>query len=298
MIYGNKILSEQDILYVNKTQLNQLIEFVSENEYRLEEYTDYTDISLNETFVEDIKNKLYSAATYKCGSKIADAIIKYGISGNSIKLIGIAIDELYQDVADSFIIPKEKWPAEFRKYDADKITAAMQLLIIVFLINSFSHIGLEKVLNNKLLAEQLYGSIIAPLNEEIAKEISVKGHFEKEFFVVFNVAEISAYTNGRYNELRALQAIAPDKFNKAVGKFFILRSIVSPIHLLNTIIHYMANNDKVRKFFNISEDDKAGKALLASTGRIISWLIHFGWNSEIIPKLVSFDNVEIWTSRI
>jgi hypothetical protein len=298
MIYGNKILSEQDILYVNKSQLNQLIEFVSENEYRLEEYTDYTDISLNEAFIDDIKNKLYSTATYKCGSKIANAITRYGISGESIKLIGIAIDELYQDVADSFIIPKEKWPEEFKKYDADKITAAMQLTIIVYLINSFSHIGLKKVLNNDILADQLCSHIIHPFNEEVAKELSVKGHFEKEFFVVFNITEVSIYTRNEYNRLRALQAIVPDKFNKAIGKYLIFRTVASPIHLINTIIHYMANNEKVRKFFNISEDDKAGKALLASTGRIISWLIHFGWNSEIIPKLVSFDRVADWTARI
>ena len=77
---------------------------------------------------------------------------------------------------------------------------------------------------------------ITVIDEEVAKELSVKGHFEKEFYVVFNISEIGEYTKNRYNDLRALQAIAPDKFKYCrypigIYLFSLQKCIAAELHL-------------------------------------------------------------------
>ena len=128
-----------------------------------------------------------------------------------------------------------------------------------------------------MVAQTINMAIIAPIVEESAKIISVKGHFEKEFFIVFNTFEFS-----RYMILGGFASIGWKMLGLDVGIINVLRSRIAAVgmHAVNTVIHTIFNSDKFKEKFKLDDKDAKDKATLVSF--IIGLLIHGTWNAAAL----------------
>lgn len=115
--------------------------------------------------------------------------------------------------------------------------------------------------------------IIAPIFEENAKMIAIKGGFAKEFTIVFNTYEFTSYVKSI-----VLQG-------ESLGVAIVLRTVVIGMHVTTTIIQYLKSNKQILDKIDSPEADDNLKAQM--TGHIIGVLIHSAWNSMAVVSALA-----------
>lgn len=206
------------------------------------------------------------------GEKIVSVIKKEGLNSGSKKKIHNIVSELFEEAAKDISIEKILENGKLKDIERSKLKRSLILLLWVLLINSLAATVLF-ILGP--LGQFLTVSLVAPLVEESAKAISVKGDFEKEFWAVFNAFEFTSYI---------VKGAPTTIFLKASGVDFGIKNLVRGriaavgMHTVNTVIHKVFDSEKFRRKFNI-KDDKDAKDKSTFIGFVIAVLIHGTWNA-------------------
>ena len=196
------------------------------------------------------------------GKDIANTIKKEGITSSSRKKIHNRIGLLFDDLCDS--ISKGVPVPDSAGDNKPNIIKSLKLFIWVLTINTLTNTVLVLLVGPKI-GLFLTAVIVAPLVEEASKSISVKGKFEKEYYVIFNAFEASMYISSM------------TKMGYSLGKAVAIRIAPALMHGVNTIIHKIFDSEKVRRKYDIGDDEDArNKATTA--GYIITVLVHSTWN--------------------
>ena len=169
--------------------------------------------------------------------------------------------------------------AEFQKYINDKehfskakLTSAFNLLFKVLISCIIIQTILQIVFGPVGLI--ISTALVAPIMEENAKIVAVKGDFALEFSVVFNTFEFTEY----------VVAYGPAV---GFGKMIAVRALVVGMHLSTTLVHYLSNNKTIvskinnpKKVSGYDTDDEDVKATLL--GKFLGTTIHMVWNTVAI----------------
>ena len=207
------------------------------------------------------------------GKEIVSIIKNEGLNSESKKKIHNVISELFEDIAKDISVEKILENGKLKDIERSKLKRSLILLLWVLLINSIAAIVLA-ILGP--VGQFLTVSLVAPLVEESAKAISVKGNFEKEFWVVFNAFEFTSYIV-KGGPIAVLSKVAGIDF----GIKNLVRGRIAAVgmHTVNTLIHKLFDSEKFRKKFNI-KDDKDAKDKSTFIGFVIAVLIHGTWNAS------------------
>jgi len=249
---------------ITPEQINELCSF---NRY----YIDY-DI-LTESATESNLNKLGidakgKAAIQKCSKDIAKTIKEDGINSDSRKKIHNYIADTFKSLADGIKLQSESLIGETKNMNKQKAVKACLLVAWNILLNTIG-INVLTILFGPVGAS--IGAIaIAPIVEESSKVISIKGGFEKEYYIIFNAFEFTSYIS------RGLPAVA---FGQMTGSQLVRGRLAAVgMHTVNTAIHKLFDSDKIKQKLNIkSDEDSKDKA--NTTSFIIGVLLHGTWNA-------------------
>lgn len=268
MIYGTLIKEGFGDINIPPEQIQNLIE-------------SFQDVQIEDMLLEgDMKDfitaefKLVPNAIVKitrCAEDIVKTIKWEGISKESIDEIIVRINKMWDDLASGFdpvtILDYEG----ASKYDPNKLIKATTLLFWVFAFNSLFSITLNLLFGRA--GYLIFVCLIAPIMEESAKQISIRGKFQAEFAFVFNVFEFTNYiTSVKQQAKIAGGKVVKSDFMKYVG----VRLSVVVMHISTTFIQWLTQNPKIQKMLNI--DSKEDKAKAAAIGQLIGILIHASWN--------------------
>lgn len=219
------------------------------------------------------KQKSINNSLQKSSKEIANVIIKNGINDQSKKTISNIISNLKNEILD-IVKNIDTDELKFEKYDANKINEALLLFIMMVMANSI-------IVSVCLIIFPGIGNIIGigiagPIIEEFAKAISIKGGFEKEFYVIFNMYEMMRYVP----QIKIMNMDIP------LSKAILSRLKVAGMHLTTTIIQWISQNEKILEKLNIKKEDHDKIALI---GQITGTIIHSTWNILGL-KSVKFNN--------
>lgn len=277
MFYGNFLLNDIEItaeevnLLVNSIDENYLQE--SSNEIIEEEYRILTEAKIGIINFSEVS----SAA-----KDIVRIIKTSGIGKESRDRIRIRIDDMYQKMGNNFM-SRSKMMVRYQKLNGDsrvRFESAWSLVGCVCVGNMLTRLIL-KLLFGAIVGDYIAVGIVIPINEENAKQMAIKGGFIKEYTIVFNSAEFAHY----------LLLYSPTLTGASLLRYAVVRGATVSMHLLTTIIQWLTNNEKVRKAFGIVEGDRASEAKLSAIGRLISYIIHIGWNlADKAPTIASSVN--------
>lgn len=264
-IYGNQI-SQSNILNISPEVINRFIvqeDYITESLMVnfLNAYGKFlVDFNINQDYIMSSINKTCT--------NIINIIKKYGINKKSIDKIYKELDgnfsRIANRVAPSIKVDTTKW-----QYEKEKMRSAVMLFLIVLSINSTIKIVLW-VIFNETIADNITAVLVAPITEEFAKQVSIKGGFTAEFAAIFNAYEITYYTT-KYSLFYGVE----------VKKMIVLRLKVALMHLTTTLIQWLTNNTKI---VGIENKEKA-----SVIGNIVGILIHGCWNSLAVLGLLNIE---------
>lgn len=262
-IYGNQI-SQSNILNISPEVINRFIvqeDYITENLMVnfLNAYGKFlVDFNINQNYIMSSINKTCT--------NIINIIKKYGINKKSIDKIYKELDcnfsRIANRVAPSIKVDTTKW-----QYEKEKMRSAVILFLIVLSVNTTIHIVLW-VIFNQTIANNVTSVLVAPITEEFAKQVSIKGGFTAEFAAIFNAYEITSYTI-KYSPFFGVE------------KMIIVRLKVALMHLTTTLIQWLTNNAKI---VGIENKEKA-----SVIGNIVGVLIHGCWNSLAVLGLLNIE---------
>lgn len=159
----------------------------------------------------------------------------------------------------------------------DKLLKSLIILLIVFVINSVIARLFFLLTKNFIIAMILTAIFIAPITEEIAKAISVKLGFGKEYYLVFNAFEFTQY----------ISKLTKEGAKLSVAIF--VRTFALIMHGINHLI-IKAGYDKDKK--NGMDDKQAGNLAMVTT-----MIIHACYNSflgiVLIKSIASIFNIDL-----
>ena len=252
---------------ISPEQINELCYSIKSSSIFNEDYiyTYFNESTINPSGILDklgIKNA--KPKIDKAGKDIANTIKTQGISKKSRAQIHNIVADLFKDLADSISKTSIYDNGKLKDIDKPKLISSLTLLLWVVIVNSLCNVILT-IMFGPQLGMALTAIIVAPIVEEAGKQIALKGKFDKEYFIVFNVFEASKYISDL--------TMAGLPFAKALRA----RIFAAGMHGVNTIIHKMFDSEEFRKKFNIDNDDKKDKATFASY--IISMIVHGTWNT-------------------
>lgn len=174
--------------------------------------------------------------------------------------------------ADNDILTKFADNKDFQKYLKDnksvsktKIKQALILLCRVLLASIIISLIMQILLGP--VGTILDAVLCAPIIEESAKVISVKGGYTVEFALVFNIFEFSSYV-----------------IANPTPSFAKVRLVVVGMHLTTTLIHYLADHPELLKKVKLDKIVKVdeGKPKNVVLGFFLGWLIHTTWNASAV----------------
>ena len=220
--------------------------------------TNFSKLGLN-----DNKTKKSIAKTAK---RSADLIKKEGINSKTRKTIFRYIGEMYDEILYTNKVTvygylPDKAIDEIEKYDKKKIQKAFitfaEVVIAQFLIDTICTLLFGLTIGNVL------GYVFsAPLTEEAGKQLSIRGGYEKEYFVIFNAFEFTEYVVMGANPITRLGCIG--------------------FHLSTTIVQAIFNNSKLQKQLGVDLNNKDDVEKVNTIGQIIAMLMHGTWNAIAI----------------
>lgn len=271
-VYGSKAYTYSvdffDNLEISPKTINEISDYFLKNQdVTFIQEAASANLSCLDSFLSKVglkgnTNKIKSEIS-KTSTSIVDEVKKNGINKESRESIAKKIDNLTNNIKESlesFEIDELKYD----KYDANKITRSILLLMMVIIVNTVLATILIALFGP--LGQALLAIVVAPITEEMAKRVSIRGKFTVEFAVIFNLYEAVSYSN--------MMSKAGIKFAKA----FKLRLIVASMHITTTIIQFLSQNEEVRKFLKLDEK-KVPKETTSLIGQIIGMIIHGIWNT-------------------
>ena len=189
VIYGNMFFKEPEIdINISPEQVQKISEYCLSIDIDIDDILPLTEAGIGKMKLEN-KDKIKSKIN-DFGKDVAGTIKEKGVNKSVIAEIGRKLKNFYEEIAD--LISDSDIPGlEIGDYDLNKIRQAWVLTFFVGIINSLFMVILTALLGN--IGRGLSVWFCAPLVEEAAKQISIRGKFTTEFAVVFNMYEFSTY---------------------------------------------------------------------------------------------------------
>ena len=175
------------------------------------------------------------------------------------------MSDLFEKIAHLVTHRKVERRGRIKFLHISKLESSIYLLSYVVTINTFFYRILRRLLGDKD-AIKIVNIYIAPVIEEAAKSVSIKGHFGKTYYVVFNSYEAFSYL--RKNARNGVSFIKSIKAR--------LATIL--MHLLTTLIHKVFSLKIVQDVVNI-ENKYQAKDIATYISYMISTFIHSIWNN-------------------
>ena len=169
------------------------------------------------------------------------------------------MSDLFEKIAHQVTHRKNKRGKEL---PISKLESSIYLLSLVVAINSLFYRILRWLLGDKT-AIKVVTICIAPFIEEAAKSVSIKGHFGKLYYIVFN-----AYEAFSYLRKNARNGVSIVKNLKA-------RVATILMHSVTTLIHKVFSMKIVQNTINSDDRD-----ITTYMSYIISTFIHATWNNQ------------------
>ena len=277
--YTDEFLQENEIKDISPEQIQEICKYMNLITPSLLEETDlaeYVSVLTEDVKADNFKyekvglnsGKVKSAIN-KTAKQSADIIKKEGLNSKSKSKIVTLYKDMLNSIEEFNVdyilgIPDSK-KEELAKHEPTKLKKAAVLLIEVILIHDILS-TLFSILFGPIAANIILGVIIAPITEESAKALSIKGGYEKEFFLMFNILECGSYV------MRSMILGVP--FKNALRA----RLICVGMHLTNTIIQWLSRNEKIQKALKLNIEDEEDKETCGMIGQMIGWFIHTIWN--------------------
>lgn len=209
----------------------------------------------------------------------AKVIKDEGLSSEAMNKIKRFYHKQYEDLADQ--LAKDtydisalytggyKGKASDEELDKNKVGKALVLLMKVIMVQSILSALIAIIF--PAAAMPILAVVVAPITEENAKMVAIKGGFTKEFSIVFNAFELTNYT---------IQYAAGVGLSKMVA----VRLTVIGMHLSTTLVQYLAGRPEIEKLdadkigikLKESEKDKPKNIIV---GQAIAKLMHAFWNA-------------------
>ena len=267
IIYGNKFYKEPEItVNITPEQIQKISEFCMSIDIDTSEVLIESGISKLKLKNEDKINRSIELF----GKEITDTIKQKGINKSVISEIGAKLKDFYTDIAE--LISYSDIPGlEIGEYDLNKIRQAWVLVFFTIVINTLFSIVLYSLFGN--VGRRLTIWVCAPLVEESAKQISIRGKFATEFAALFNMYEFSSYVSNM-----VIRGIDPVRAIK-------VRLFPVFLHLSTTIIQYISNNKELLNKLNINVENEEDSNAISFIGNVIALLIHGTWNYLCIYSL-------------
>lgn len=191
----------------------------------------------------------------QCAQDIAIAIKYNGINDKSKEKIAHIFSEYMIKINKKIDYNKVAKQLGGAVYASDKLRKATQLLLAVCMINMIEDAFLTTIFHSA--GHAICVIVLAPINEEIGKQISIKGNFMTEYFFVFNTYEFTSYVFG--------------------GTSIIMRIPAIILHAVTTAVQWCHNHPDL-----IGVDPKDRKKVEEKSsliGTIIGILIHGSFNA-------------------
>lgn len=260
VIYGNMFYKEPEInINITSEQVQKISEYCLSLDIDIDNILPLTEAGIGKMKLEN-KDKIKSKVD-DFGKEITETIKEKGINKSVIAEIGRKLKTFYENIA-KLISESDIDGLEVGDYDLNKIRQAWVLTFYVSIINTLFIIVLSGLFGN--IGRGLAVWFCAPLVEESAKQISIRGKFATEFAAVFNTYELSTYVmNMTMNGINPIKAIKTRLFPVFM-------------HLSTTIIQYISNNKDILKKLGLDKEEDADK--ISFIGNVIGVLIHCTWN--------------------
>lgn len=216
-------------------------------------------------------------------ANIVKIIVKNGLNDRARTLICAEFDRSMSSICKGLNFSNIK-ELNLEDYDYNKIRKAIALLIFVYTLNNVEYVVLDKLLKGILvkgkfvafdLSYFLTVSILSPINEELGKRISIKGKFEKEYFVVFNMFEFGLYVSKGRKQGIDLKLLAK------------LRILPIIMHATTTITQYILSNPAIMNILGKTQKESEQKAQFIAT--LCGMFIHITWNSAAMIATLTWD---------
>lgn len=264
--------------YLSEKYLENFYNISSDEIQSLSENNNY--ISLDESNAIDkfidvhiIKSGMFGAniilSIKQLAQDIGNTIKQYGLNKITFDKINIDYDNFVQNLTDGIDMDKiiNKYP-EFSKYDRSKIAKSILLTIHTVAVETIILYTIYFISGNAVISNTLLANIVAPICEELAKRISIKGEFETEFLIVFNIYESAIYIKG----------MIKGKFGQKIKFIQALAIRLGPIlmHITTTIVQFLTQDKDIQSKLGLTKPED--KAKLSNLGNLIGFLIHALWN--------------------
>ena len=195
--------------------------------------------------------------------KIATEIKTNGINKETKKSISAAVTDFMDKLADVLVGQINDPTLKSDKYDKNKILKACVLTLDSALFLGLIQ-GILMIIITPGPANVVTACLCGPVCEEFCKRAAIKGDFMVEYTVVFNLFEFSSY-------------MLQYGFMYKLSKLAIVRAMSVGMHLTNTFINFIANNEKFQKMIGCEGEE--GKKKASFIGVLTSTLIHVCWNA-------------------
>ena len=244
-----------------------------------------TDVVLTENKVVDaftnimkpfadfgISTNKVMAHILKADKEITVCIKKNGLNSDTFHQVSVSIEDMYTNIVQDITISDKMVATKFGDFDKGRIKASIYLLMYILMTNTVASLILSTLLGE--VGDILTVVIVAPINEEAAKHIAVKGGFEKEFTVVMNTYEFTSY----YKRIK--------RYGVKPFKIVIVRGAAVMMHVTTTVVQYIAANAEK---LGIKVKSKEEASLI---GQWIGMIIHASYNAtlRITPLATKLDN--------
>lgn len=157
---------------------------------------------------------------------------------------------------------------------AKNILSSMFMVLLIYIINTFVH-TIAGLLFGPLFGSVIGGCVCAPIVEEYAKQMAIRGGFVKEFTVVFNALEFSLYF---HNFLPKMTAMYGRRI--AIKSLALMRTMAVGLHLTTTMTQFFFKNkaDILRAAPELMRDPEQDKKL-QNAGYFAGVFLHSAWNT-------------------
>lgn len=277
-IYGYGYMNEKylDQINISPKQISSIFELNEEivtNENGIDDFLWRTNTIFFEKFGLGLSRSMGDIKD--CIANCIDIVKTNGVGKQSTDKISLAIEDLVQSMAENINVESmiKEYP-ELGKYDKAKIIQSIILTIHVCVCNTIAMYILIALSGfNVIVGQALSAVIVAPINEEMGKRIAIKGGFQAEYQVVFNIVEASQYILTMMGP-----GIVGNPFAKKISFIQALKVRIFPIlmHITTTIVQFLTQNKAIQTKIGLTKPED--KAKLSNLGYLIGMLIHGTWN--------------------
>lgn len=272
-IYGDSIFKENTIeellnesfadINYSPDQIKKICEYFqnftineSSDLYVINEANTTTALQkLGVTNTSEVQNSINKAS-----KEITDKIKKEGINRSTSKSIASIIENTISNIAVTITDGGKN----------SKMANATISLIIVVLVNTIIA-NVLVALFGMTIGVKILAIFVAPIVEELAKKVAIKGGYIVEFTTLFNSYEFINY-------------VARGSFTYGFANMIKVRLMTVGMHITTTIVEFLTQNEKIQKLLKL--DKQEDKDRLSFIGHITGMLIHGAWNAKLGNSIV------------